>query len=501
MNKMIHIDGNDVYLSKRYLKDYASLKTIEAWNRLNEIVKLKQENEIFFLYKSIPYRTRKKLLTADKIVSQETKKGTHSKVADLLHHAFYFQYTQYKSFYEKERKFGTAKVTEFSKLHSVLQAIIELKKDGFKDLEILYDAFNNLLPNKYKSKHALSDAIRKAAADGILSVALDKRAFGNNERARKEDTPQIDFVMASLVACNGKFSCKEILGKCNTYFKANDLKEFSLSWVKKHRAEWLKNTEVYKNRYGQNQLTRIMPFASLKCATYIHAQWQVDGYTLPFWEDKFHRSVLVFVIDNCSKKILGYSIGDSEDSLVIKDALRKAVYNTGVLPNELVMDNHSFTKTQSAFNFERLLEKMGARLTKTSNPRAKIYVERYNQYLSSNFKKYAGYLGQSIRSKSIETIASDELRAEYAKNFKTKNEVIAMSISVIESYNNEPIKEKSPNQLYDENPHPHPIILSQYHKAEMLPNQQLKQIRNGQISIMRGVEKFEYQLSADLFHN
>jgi hypothetical protein len=492
-----------LYLSTNLLKIYAPSNTIKKWKSRFPESWITIDGVAYFDHQSIPKgKAKSDIGKADKIISRERKKNIHSKVADLLHDAFYFKYTQYKSFYEQESKFHTAKVTEFSKLHAVLQTIIDLKKnEGCRDLKIIYDAFNNLLPNKYKSKHALSNAVRKASADGIVSVALDKRTFGNNDRDKKEDTPQIDYVMSVLVSCNGKFSCKEILEKCNAHFKANKLKEFGLSWVKKQRADWLKNTEVYKNRYGQNKLTRIMPYATLKGSTYIHTQWQIDGFTLPFWEAKFHRSTFVFVIDNCSKKIIAYWVGNSEDSELIKTTLRIAVFNTGVLPNEVVMDNHAFTKTQAAFNFESLLEKLGARLTKTSNPRAKIYVERYIQYLNSHFKKYTGYLGQSIRSKSIEAIASDELRAEYAKNFKTQSQVVAMCVSVVEAYNNEPQKGKTPNQVYDENPHPHPIVLSQYHKAEMLPNQQLKQIRNGQITIMRGVEKFEYQLSADLFHN
>lgn len=207
----------------------------------------------------------------------------------------------------------------------------------------------------------------------------------------------------------------------------------------------------------------------------------------------------MFVIDNCSKKIIGYAIGNTENSEVIKQAIRNAVFNTGVLPFELVMDNHSFVTTQSAFNFEALLKKVGGILTTTSNPRQKIIVERYIQNLNSLFKMYAGYLGQSIRSKSIEAVASNEQKSEFAKNFKSKNEVIAIVTQVIEDYNNKEQRGKSPNQSFIDNPHPHPIVLNQFHCAELLPFQLLKQIRNGQITILRGIEKFEYQLPASLF--
>lgn len=500
MQKNIYLDRDDLFLSKRYLKRYASVKTIEYWNGIEDVCKLNIDSEIFFLYKSIPFRTRKKLPSPDKIISQETKKSTQSRVSELLHNAYYFNHATFKSFYEKESSFTTSQVTKFAQLHSVFQTIIDLKKsENFRHLTILHEVFNEFFPGKYKTKQAFSQAILKAQVDGIISVAMDKRTFGNNDRTKRKISPAIDYAISSLVACNGKLTNAVMLEKANKYFEENGLGHYSLSWMKKQRREWLKNPEIYKARYGQTEVQKILPYASLKNANYTHVQWQVDGFTLPFWEDKFHRSILVFVIDNCSKKIIGYAIGNTENSDVIKSAIRKAVYNTGVLPYELVMDNHSFTKTQAAFNFESLIKKVGGILTKTSNPRQKVIVERYIQNLNSLFKAYSGYLGQSIRSKSIEAFASDELKTEYAKNFKSKNEVVSITSAVIEKYNDKPQRGKSPNTVYLENQHPSPIKLNQFHRGELLPCQVVKKIDRGQINIMRGVEKYEYSLPAELY--
>ena len=508
MKKAIHIEGKELYLSKRYLKDFATLKTMEFWNDEMGVIKIFIDNEIYFLYKSIPYRTRKKLPQEETIISQGIKSSAYSKVKSLLHDAFYYKYASYKSIYEKETSFTTVQITKFSQLHSVFQTIIDLKqKESFHHLMILHEAFNCLFPGKYKTKQAFSQAILKASVDGVMSVAMDKRTFGNNDRTKKETTPQVDFIISVLVASNGKLSNPSMLEKANEYFREKGLKEFGLSWMKKQRREWLKNPEVYRSRYGTTEAQKIMPYASLKNATHTHIQWQVDGVTLPFWEEvdingkreKYHRSVLVFVIDNCSKKIIGYAVGYTENSLTIKEAIRNAVYNTGVLPFELVMDNHSFTQTNAAFNFETLLKKVGSTLTKTSNPRQKVIVERYIQNLNSLFKSYHGYLGKSIRSKSIEATASDELKTKYAKDFKTHSEVIAITTEVIENYNNKVQNIKSPNQSFIDNGHPQPIRLNMFHQAEFLPFQTEKQIRCGQITFKRGIEKFEYQLPANLY--
>lgn len=502
MNKSIYIEGNDLYLSKRYLKKYASVKTMEFWNEGMGVIKINIDGELFFLYKSLPYRTKKKIPTPEKIISQERKKESLSNVSLLLHEAFYSKYAAYKFIYEKESSFTTAQVTKFSRLHAVFQAIIDLKKnESFRHLIILHEAFNELFPDKYKTKIAFSRAILQATVDGVMSIAMDKRTFGNNDRSKKKATPQIDYVIAALVASNGKFTNATMLEKANGYFKANGLDQYSISWMKKQRREWLKNPEVYKARYGQNEAQKKQPYPSLRNANYTHVQWQVDGVTLPFWENKFHRSVLVFVIDNCSKKIIGYAIGNTENSEIIKTAIRRAIYNTGVLPFEMVMDRHSFTQTQSAFNLEANLASVGAILTKTSNPRQKVIVERYNQNLDGLFKAYHGYLGKGVRSKSIEALTSDEKRTEYAQNFKAKDYIISVTTQVIEEYNNKGQRlqnGKSPNEVFIDNPHPHPIILNEFQKAKYLPFQLLKKIDRGQITIMRGVEKFEYQLPTEL---
>ncbi len=505
MSKAIYIDGNDLYLSKRYLKSFITIKAIEKWNSIKEVVRIEHENELFFLYKSIPFRTRKKLLPADKIISADAKGSSQSKVKELLHEAFYYKFSSYRSLYETESSFTSEQITKFAKLHSVFQSIIDLKKnEGYRDLITLQSEFNELFPGKYKTKQAFSQAVLKASVDGVMSVAMDKRTFGNNNRDRKQVTPQIDYVITALVSCNGKFTNAEMLERANAFFKEKGYGQFSLSWMKKQRREWLKNAVVYQARYGANELEKKLPYASMRSASYVHTQWQVDGWNLPFWEKGERglvRSVLVYVIDNCSKKITGYAVGHTENGEVIKAAIRKAVDSTGVFPFEVVMDNHSFTKTKEAFNFERHLNTVGAILTKTSNPKHKAIIERYNQNIDALCRPFYGYLGKGIRSKSIEDISSDELRTDYAKNFLSHSEVIGIATIVIAEYNSkvQRILGKSPAQYFDENPHPSPITLNQFQRAKLLPNEKTKQVRNGQITISDGAVKFEYQLPAALW--
>ncbi|CAN5258074.1 hypothetical protein BH09BAC2_BH09BAC2_00480 [soil metagenome] len=54
MKQNIHVDGSDLYLSKKYLKSFASVKTIEWWNEEMGVVIIKIENEPFYSNKTMP---------------------------------------------------------------------------------------------------------------------------------------------------------------------------------------------------------------------------------------------------------------------------------------------------------------------------------------------------------------------------------------------------------------------------------------------------------------
>jgi transposase InsO family protein len=508
MIKTIHIEDGGLYLSKRYLKDFTSVKTIEYWNGIKDISKINIDSEIFFLYKSIPFRTRKKLPSPDKIISQETKTGVRYRLAESLHDAYYFKHTKYKSFYENST-LTRAQITKFCQLHSTFQTIIDLKKnEGFKDLQILFNVFNNLFPGKYKSKNALSNAIRQAACNGIMSVAMDKRVFGNNnEQSNNKISPVTKYWLACLAAHSRKFSNPKILELITKACEEKSYTPPSLSWVKQNRKKILRNVIAYDSRYGQSELNKKMPFASLNHATYSNDQWQMDGWKLPFWskgEKYLQRYIVVRLIDSKSKKIVGFSVGKSENSSLIMEAIIDAIRQTGVLPFEILTDNHAFNQTQEAKHLQALLMKKGTQWTVTQNPQHKAIVERYNNHLDTLCKDYYGYLGQGIRSKSIEALAKPEMIDQYIKNLVPENEINARVISIVESYNKSVRSNgKSFNDLFVENANPNPIIVSLFDRAELCTKQTVKLIRRGQITFKTGVTKYEFQLPAALFqiHN
>lgn len=492
-----------LYLSTLYLK---SLKinenTVAQWRKRRVGKWIKPGNLLYICLDTIPVNTRKKLPSEDAIFKEYQAQQDQQDLYEHLNAAKLLHWHKYKSIYQKDPSLSSEQVTRFAQLHSVLQAIIDLKENGFRDLLNLHAVFDKLYPGKYSTKHALANAIRKALCDGVVSIALDKRTYGNNREANrnKEISLLTRFWLTVLTAHSSKLSCSQIREKIELACNEKKFKVPSLSWVKLHRKESLKNVEVYKSRYGTIEAKNKMPYASLINAEKIHEQWQMDGWTLPFWSKGFKRFVLVRLVDAKSKMIVGFAVGASEDSALIMEAIRDAVNNTGVLPYEILTDNHVFNQTNEAQNLQRLFAQEGARWTITENPQYKAIIERYNQYLDAECKSYYGYLGQGIRSKSIEALANSDLITEYAKNFLSEEEIKGISIAIIESYNNKPLVDgKSPVQLYKESYNEHAIEVDVFKRAKLLVNTTEKKIIRGQITIKRGITKHEFQLPGALF--
>ena len=79
-----------------------------------------------------------------------------------------------------------------------------------------------------------------------------------------------------------------------------------------------------------------------------NSQRQIDGWRLPFYMKGFETLTLFWVIDSYSKRVLGSFIDSSENTETILKGLASAVKETGVLPFEIVSDNHSFNQTKEA---------------------------------------------------------------------------------------------------------------------------------------------------------
>ena len=501
------IQNEQPYISKDFLLQMGiDGNTLKIWKTRYPKEWISCLSNAYFSYAAIPARTKneKRIPAITVLIKEHEKVSKVETIYNQLVKAHSFDFTKHTNLFTEDTTLTTAEKTEAAKLYAVWNCLFELREKGNRDLQFQYEAFRQIYPAKYKGKtgkHSFSNVLRKGRDKGVHSLSIDGKKYGNNRQENvKKNKDAHFFYITHFASHSQKFTCSEMHQKVNELCKDAGLVEVSLSWIKKQRAAALKNPLIYESRYGQQEANKKMPNASLKSANYVHQQWQMDGFTLPFWGAKFKRLTLVRLQDSCSKKIVGYSIGESENTVLIMDALKDAVNKTGCIPFEVLTDNHAFNQTNEAKNLQQLFKNKGCVWTITQNPQHKAIIERYNQHLDNYFKSYFGYLGQGIRSKGIEAHPKPELIDRYCKDFIEDNEVKAIVVDVIETFNSTPLSNgKSPNQLFAENQHSQPITADIFDRAQLLTMQAEKKIMSGQVVFKRGIIKHEFQLPASLF--
>lgn len=395
-----------------------------------------------------------------------------------------------------------SKAAGYASLHAVLAEAAGIYASGMVNvycsvLKPLYEAFNAIYPGKY-SYHRFARYMREAQKNDIFNIVVDHRG-GNNKKISPMCKNWLFDLMRSGKKYGTPYMHRVICEYCERYGYAKP----SLSWVKKNYYEML--PIAYKERYGADDFNyQHLPYAGIIPAEKRNEQWQIDGWRLPFYMDGWRTLTLFKVLDACSRKIVGYWVGDTENTETILKGLENAVQNTGVLPCEIVSDNHSFNQTKEAENFKELVAARGCTWTVTSNPRHKSLVERSFSTFGTCFcKDKRGYVGEGIRSRRKNARTTQEELDKYTRSgrFYSEDELKSLAAALVEEYNNTGINgHASPAEVYEataENALPQ----SEADKVQLFIRRTEATVRRGQIDIVRSGIKHEYQLNAKNFVN
>lgn len=508
---IIHKQGK-LYLSYKYLESKGiPSATIWDWKQKRVCNVHSFDNRSFVVYDEIPKRSRQRLPEKVELIALVNLEQHNEKVDEYYRSLYYANtkgFIKHIDYYkEKYPNLTREKINEISKAHAVWEYIIELTVEGMnRDTSGLYRAFNKVYPNKYKSYNCFANTKKRAIDNGAEFVAVDKRLFTTPINVKKINVVN-QFWVRGLISAGKKYSNRTVWEKlCELCNNSNEIPP-SLSWVDKYRKSILdKNISVFDSRNGKDSTkAKQLPYASMKAAMNANDQWQMDGWTLPFWVDngtKFCRYIIVIVRDSYSKKIIGSAVGESENTLLIMAALKDAIINTGCLPFEILTDNHSFNQTKEAAHFKEAIGKIGTHFTVSSNPQHKSIIERYNQHLDRLCREYYGYTGEGIKSKNIDARPKQELIDEYAKNQITVNEITLIGIKIVTDFNDSilPKESKSPNTLYAESETPNCFTVDVFDRVKILTARTEIKVNRGQLNIKRGNTKYEYQLPANLYH-
>ncbi len=507
MNKIEFFLKDDIlYMSYGHLQQLGvSYNTIKKWAATKSDFILKVGGYAYIQFDAIPEDTKEDIPNKDFFTSQLIINQYEETVLQYQREMEYVKLQKFMPFYndlKSNYELPTEKITETARLAAVINWIVTY---GGRDNERLYKAFNLVYPDKWSIRTFYKNK-SLAQRNGALSVALDTRPFSSCNNAKKITDEQelgIRTIISDGRARSGRAEYRDFVKYCEGLkIKPVALRTFQ------QRKKYLLQTKITitASRRGKKYATaKMLPYAGLIQALHAYDQLQVDGWNPPVLiknkDGKFRKWVLVLAMDAYSKKIVGFSYAETENTLSIMAAIKNAIDSTESLPAEMVMDKHSFNQTKEAAYFKDETAKLGMHFTVTSNPQYKNIIERRNRMLDAHFREYPGYVSEGIKSRSRDAGVSQELMDEYIKNPVTELELKALCCKVVAEYNNTVIEKagKTPNQLFEESETPNRIVLTMAERMRVLTAQSEAKINNNQITKVIGGIKHEFQLPADLY--
>lgn len=518
MSITIHIDKHqDFWLTYEYLLNKGvSQGTINNWITRNDCFRKLIENIAYVAYDTIPERTRRKLPSKEELKTEYNYlrfKHLENRFFEELEKAYNgINANRWQNqIMEEYEGIQTEKANELGRKAVVIERAVEIHRAFARShgsLMALHNAYLRLYPGSYSMKNRFCQALTKARKEGVLSVAVDRRLF---TAGRPEKYAELHKYYALVVLSHNK---SYDLGTAYDIFSnacmGDNIEVPSIQWFELYK-KTNKNL-IERHRLGESASDdKNRTYAKIIPALYAGDQWQIDGWNIPVFckipngkggFEYWKRLVLFAVLDANTRRIVGYRVGMSENTEVILKGLEMAVKRTSCIPYEIVSDNHSFNKTKEAGSLKEDMEQLGSTWTVDSNPRRKAILERAFRTLGDkHYKMRYGYIGQGVKTKIENGITQQELRDLYQKpdNFLTYEQVIALTVDAVETYNNSIIKKlgDTPNNLYEASEKPNAIPVDLFKRMSLFTRKSEHKVSHGQITIIRAGQTYEYQLPAE----
>lgn len=497
-----------IYVPYEWLtKQGISIKTINHWVERSQSIVIKIDGRAFVYYDSIPAPTRSKLPSKESIIRMQKKERDERYVQGIYERLLPAKENMYPTYRDIYLKYNLPpeKVLDFSQKHAVFEEVLTIKDECLEEkcrfpLRDVWQAFCKLYPGWYVYE-AFCLAIKKCINEGIERLLIKKHV-----PAEKKFDARYDKMILDCMSSMKRYTQPKIHKKI---CKACDLKGWekpSLSWTKQACVRLEAATYMSRNGATDFYYNR-KPYMGLIPAQNANSQWQIDGWRLPFYMKDFETLTLFWVIDACTGRVVGSYVDSSENTETILKGLENAVETTGVLPFEIVSDNHSFNQTKEAEHLKNALTAIGVHWTVSMNPRRKSKVERSFRTFGDDFcKEEYGYIGQGIKSKMRNGRSAQEMIDKAVKNPLIREQIILIAGRCIEEYNNTKGKDgKSPNERYEEAVNDSSRIKKSFKVTELdrvalFVRRSEATVKRGQIVIERGGMKYEFELNAKQFN-
>lgn len=511
----VKIISNVLYLSNEYLTCLGiSSKTIEKWNKTSVVI-LKIDNRNYVRYNTIPTLTRSKLPTEAELLAklkEETKAAEKDEYFKMLQYAQQTKFPKFQKVYAQKYNLQLDKALEKAMKAAVWEKILLTKEQsGGSNATALFNAFTRLYPGSYSCLAAFSAACTTVKKTGVTEFCIDRRLVRNREfKPNQKFDERHLHILVKLLSVGKGHKAPYMLKKMKIACKQLEIQCPGLTWIKYHRAEFMKNKALFKKRFGLVEVEKTLPFAGLLPAEYADDQWQIDGFTMPFvFQHKdnsgkisYKRPVLVAVMDDYSKYIVGYSVALTENRESLFEALQNAGKKANGLPFEIVSDNHSYNQTKEVVFFKEQINSLGVTWTVSSNPRAKITLENSFLHISQqHLINYPGYLGLSIKAKDLDSRPKQEYidKAFKADSRQSYDEIKAIAVMMVKEWNEQtaPGRNAAPLTLYHNSQRPHARPVDELDLMRLFNKRTECVVKRWQFKIRVAGQDYEYQLNAE----
>lgn len=406
----------------------------------------------------------------------------------------------YIEFYARKQAVLNEVINEFSATKNQLYVVYnEIAKVFFKELSLdRFYKITKLIADYPESAHIIichgsldKHKVNIRFNDEAKEIALEER------RKRTNTIADVLRVVNAFILCKGK---KEIdISTLKRFFAIPEVKNFLF---------------LERNKGDVDAINHLIPYLDRKRCSRFGLQWQVDTFDVPLacidiLDPKIKKALskkdvgeivikCCIVVDNHSGAIIGFSSDRSENHRMVIAALRMAVYNTGILPIELLADNHKLYGDEEFLHIRAMLQLFGCRFRqeKLRHPQDKSVVEQTVRNIHAIFRRYSGYTGHGIRSRRRDSRPTAGYRKEAFKPQHVRD-VAGIDLlipEIIKQYNDHSFNEKpTPTQLRESSQEPVELKIEKWKVAKLFWVSKWAPVIGGKIKFTYG-DKYKFRM-------
>lgn len=344
-----------------------------------------------------------------------------------------------------------AKRQEYKKAAALLALIDEVEREelygayGAEDPKRFWQMCYALIKNEgyaLPASRRLKAKLKQYRKNGA-SVVVPSRYANNN--ARRLDQRALDILATLMMDLYGrKFKVKEVYRQFLALAKAHGLRYVLepkpvtyaavAKAVKEMKGEWERDRGGSKLYMNNRELV-----INQERASEPHLQWQMDGTPEALWyydadRDTIDKLYVFKVIDSHSNAIVGYSVGKTETSHSVFEALKTACMLNGVMPHEIRSDKGS---ANTAYETQELFGNLGVNFLPTQAGRARAkFIEAWQNHMNTRVYTYfMNKSGCNITAKLQDSHQNPEKLKAYARQYPSREELVEQIALAMELWN------------------------------------------------------------------